>query len=81
MESIRYTGLAPEMDRQLKPARKAFLRNFVEAQIVNYEPDISSGWFFWNFKTERAPQWNYLLGLKEGWIPSDPTQRGHTCEE
>ena len=71
MESIRYTGLAPEMDRQLKPARKAFLRNFVEAQIVNYEPDISSGWFFWNFKMEGGycAEWDFLRGQKEGWFP------------
>jgi len=71
MESIRYTGLAPEMDRQLKPARQAFLRNFVEAQIVNYEPDISSGWFFWNFKMEGGytAEWDFLRGQKEGWFP------------
>lgn len=58
---------------------KQDLRRFVEAQMDAYESGSSQGWFFWNFKTERAPQWNYLLGLQEGWIPADPRRRMYRC--
>jgi hypothetical protein len=27
------------------------------------------GGFFWNFKTESAPEWSYLAGLAGGYIP------------
>jgi hypothetical protein len=33
-----------------------------------------------NFKTEKgAPQWNYILGVKEGWIPKDLDNRNIKC--
>jgi len=39
------------------------------------------GWFFWNFKMEADvyAEWNYLRGLREGWIPM--LQRDLTIEE
>ncbi|KAJ1675171.1 hypothetical protein EV182_001785 [Spiromyces aspiralis] len=46
---------------------KSFLREFAEAQINAYERGI--GWAFWNFKTEGAPQWDYIKGVENGWIP------------
>jgi glucan 1,3-beta-glucosidase len=56
MKGIADYGILPQMNRTLSPARKAFLRNFVEAQMVAYEAadsgGISSGWLFWNFKME-----------------------------
>ena len=61
------------------PEYKQFLRRWAELQMDAYESGSSAGWFFWNFKTEVAPQWNYLLGLKQGWIPSDHTQRHYRC--
>ncbi|KAJ1912525.1 hypothetical protein H4219_005565 [Mycoemilia scoparia] len=48
-------------------AYNKFLADFARAQISAYEK--GSGWVFWNFKTEEAPQWSYIKGLQEGWIP------------
>mmetsp|Transcript_29696 Transcript_29696/g.58173 ORF Transcript_29696/g.58173 Transcript_29696/m.58173 type:complete len:425 (+) Transcript_29696:58-1332(+) len=56
-----------------------FLNQFAEKQMCAYETGNGKGWFFWNFKTEVAPQWNYLLGVQEGWIPKDPSQRQYNC--
>lgn len=62
------------------PEYRQFLREFAEKQMHAYESGSSEGWFFWNFKTERAPEWNYLLGLREGWIPKDLDNREYFCE-
>jgi len=36
--------------------------------------------FFWNFKTEKgAPQWDYMMGVREGWIPKDLDHRQVKC--
>lgn len=77
MKGIELNGSAPELDRQIPQARKDFLRNFVEAQMVAYEAQdeaVSRGWFFWTLKTEGGAfaEWNFLRGLREGWIPSIP---------
>jgi len=61
------------------PSYKADLRRYVEAQMDAYESGSAMGWFFWNFKTERAPQWNYLLGVEMGWIPKPASNRTFTC--
>mmetsp|Transcript_24492 Transcript_24492/g.61990 ORF Transcript_24492/g.61990 Transcript_24492/m.61990 type:complete len:467 (+) Transcript_24492:209-1609(+) len=29
------------------------------------------GWFFWNFKTELEPKWDYLKSVANGWLPKD----------
>jgi hypothetical protein len=78
MEAIAVNGTALEMDRQLSPLRKDFVRHFVEAQMVTYEAEdvgVSSGWFFWTLKMEGGAfaEWDFLRGLKEGWIPSIPS--------
>eukprot|EP00808_Paulinella_micropora_P017641 g21640.t1 len=56
------------------PEYKRFLLAFAEVQMDAYEPQPSGaqGWFFWNFKTEdgSGPQWNYMLGVEQGFIPS-----------
>jgi glucan 1,3-beta-glucosidase len=44
-----------------------------------YESGSSEGWFFWNFKTETSPQWDFILGLKEGWIQPIPEKRKNKC--
>ena len=52
---IAKTGIAPEFDRQISPARAEFLRNFAMAQMITYEAaelGTSVGWFYWNFKME-----------------------------
>lgn len=49
-----------------------FLRNFSNTHFSlaitqmhefesNKQPE-GTGWFFWNFKTEASPRWDYLLG-------------------
>jgi len=72
----------------LTPARRSFLKDFVKAQMVLYEqPETKkgalvesleiTGWFFWNFKMEleQYREWNYLEGLRRGWIPKLPKDR------
>jgi len=51
------------------PATQIFLKKFALSQMNAYEYGNSLGWFFWNFKTESAPLWNYLLGVSKGWLP------------
>ncbi|KAI8874244.1 glycoside hydrolase, partial [Ramicandelaber brevisporus] len=47
---------------------KAFLRDYFNAQRASYER-YGMGWIMWNFKAEQAPEWSYLDGLANGWIP------------
>ncbi|KAI9591654.1 Xog1 Exo-1,3-beta-glucanase [Syncephalis fuscata] len=56
---------------------RTWLRQFAELQMDAYE--VGRGWFFWNFKTEQSPEWDYLLGVEEGWIPRHPSEREHHC--
>ncbi|ORY02208.1 putative exo-beta-1,3-glucanase [Basidiobolus meristosporus CBS 931.73] len=58
-------------------AYRVFLRQYAEKQMDAYE--ASYGWIFWNFKAENAPQWNYIQGVEEGWIPNPPTNRLDRC--
>jgi len=57
-----------------------FLKEWAALQMDAYESGSSAGWFFWNFRTESAPQWDYLLGLKEGWMPKNHDQRSTNCD-
>lgn len=68
-------------NRTLSEDRKEFLKQFVKAQMVTFESanvangvDISRGWFFRTLKMEFGAfaEWDFLRGLKEGWIPSMP---------
>ncbi|KAJ2801035.1 hypothetical protein H4R20_003834 [Coemansia guatemalensis] len=52
---------------------RIFYRQFAEAQMDAYE--AGSGWFFWNFKTEEADDWNYIKLAQNGIIPNPPTNR------
>jgi glucan 1,3-beta-glucosidase len=55
MKTIAETGTAPLLNRTLSQPRIDFINNFVKAQMVTYEArdtQVSSGWFFWNFKME-----------------------------
>lgn len=77
MAGIASTGVAPEFNREISEERKAFLRNFVEAQMVTYEAadsHVSSGWFYWTFKMEGGAfaEWDFGRGQEEGWIPKIP---------
>ncbi|KJE95974.1 glucan 1,3-beta-glucosidase [Capsaspora owczarzaki ATCC 30864] len=62
---------------QFTPDYRAFLRQFTEMQMDAYE--AASGWYFWTLKTESAPQWDFLMGLREGWIPNPVTKREYHC--
>ena len=79
MESIRnHKGDAPAgfLNRTMSEERKAFLTDFVQAQMVVYEaadrPSVSRGWFYWTLKTEFGAfaEWDFLRGFEEGWIPT-----------
>ncbi|TEB38806.1 exo-beta-1,3-glucanase [Coprinellus micaceus] len=52
---------------------KTFLRKFWEAQTITYEKE--RGWVQWTWKAEQADEWSYQAGLKNGWIPQNPTNR------
>ncbi|KAJ9056302.1 hypothetical protein DSO57_1034569 [Entomophthora muscae] len=54
-----------------------FLRRFFDRQISVYE-NAGSGWFFWNFKAENSPEWNFIMGVQRGWI-SLPATTTNTC--
>ncbi|KAJ2935636.1 hypothetical protein H1R20_g1459, partial [Candolleomyces eurysporus] len=53
---------------------KTFLRKFWEAQTITYE-EGGQGWIQWTWKAEEADEWSYQAGLKNGWIPQNPTER------
>ncbi|KAJ9060170.1 hypothetical protein DSO57_1033759 [Entomophthora muscae] len=54
--------------------QKEFLKKFFKRQISVYE-NAGSGWFFWNFKAENSPEWNFIMGVKKGWIKIPKTTR------
>jgi len=62
--------------RTFTPQYREFLRRFAESQMDSYES--ASGWFFWNFKAEKSPQWDYMQGFREGWIKI-PQNRQYKC--
>ena len=78
LQHVAETGLALDLDRQLSPERQAFLRHFAQAQMVIYEtaslPGLSGAWFYWTAKMEGGAfaEWDYLRGIREGWIPTLP---------
>ncbi|KAJ2255431.1 glucan exo-1,3-beta-glucosidase [Coemansia sp. RSA 1287] len=47
---------------------KRFLRRYIDSQLSIYDRELA-GWFYWNFRTESAPEWDYMLGVEQGWIP------------
>jgi glucan 1,3-beta-glucosidase len=69
-------GNVIEKGTEMPQKRQDFLRDFVTAQMVNYESSStqSSGWFYWNFKMEGSyfPEWDMMRGLREGWFPTIP---------
>ncbi|PFH46075.1 glycoside hydrolase family 5 protein [Amanita thiersii Skay4041] len=60
---------------------KEGIKNFVMASM-----DAFGDWFFWTWKIGPAksgrietPLWSYQLGLRNGWIPSDPRKAVGKC--
>jgi glucan 1,3-beta-glucosidase len=57
------------------PIDKLNLEYYVEAQLDAYE--AHSGWIFWAWKTESAPEWNFRDLTRAGLIPQPLTSRKH----
>ncbi|PKI85884.1 glucan 1,3-beta-glucosidase [Malassezia vespertilionis] len=58
--------------------KKNLKKNF-EAQADAYEGGV--GWIMWTWKVahHNADEWSYKAGVKNGWIPRDPTNRDFSC--
>jgi glucan 1,3-beta-glucosidase len=54
---------------------KTNLEYYVEAQLDAYE--AHSGWIFWAWKTESAPEWHFQNLTRAGLIPQPLTSRKH----
>ncbi|KZV87181.1 glycoside hydrolase family 5 protein [Exidia glandulosa HHB12029] len=52
---------------------KAFLRKYWEVQV--HIGEMAKGWIFWTWKAENSDEWSYKVGLQQGWIPQDPSDR------
>ncbi|KAL5117273.1 glucan exo-1,3-beta-glucosidase [Pleosporales sp. CAS-2024a] len=48
---------------------KADTRRYIEAQIAAFESK-TQGWFWWNFKTEGAPEWDAFRLIDAGVFPA-----------
>lgn len=56
---------------------KQFLKMYAEAQMDSFEKVW--GWFYWTWKTEKAVQWSWMLGLQAGILPEKAYQREWKC--
>ena len=54
---------------------KTNLEYYIEAQLDAYEQ--GTGWVFWTWKTESAPEWNLRDLIREGLFPQPLTSRKH----
>ncbi|OZJ06420.1 hypothetical protein BZG36_00517 [Bifiguratus adelaidae] len=52
---------------------RSYMKEYAERQMAVYER--ASGWIYWNFKTEDAPEWNYMLLVETNIIPNPPNAR------
>lgn len=52
---------------------KSNIRHFIEAQLDAYESH--TGWFFWTWKTESAPEWDMQDLIANGLFPQPMTDR------
>jgi len=57
----------------LSDADKKNIRSFIEAQLDAYE--AHTGWFFWTWKAESAPEWNMKELIKGGLFPQPISDR------
>lgn len=65
----KYTGTVAALSAD----DKSNLRHFIEAQLDAYES--RTGWFFWTWKTESAPEWDMQDLLNNGIFPQPLTSR------
>lgn len=47
--------------------KKAALKKYANAQLLAFQE--ADGWFFWNYKTEDMPGWNFRLCVETGLLP------------
>lgn len=45
-------------------------RRYIEAQIAAFETKTRGGWFWWNFKTEGAAEWDAFQLIDAGVFPA-----------
>ncbi|KAJ4299225.1 hypothetical protein N0V90_004469 [Kalmusia sp. IMI 367209] len=60
-------------------AYKKWLYQFAVAQMISFE--AGWGWFYWTWKTEKATQWSWELGMKNGILPSKTWDRDFSCPD
>ena len=65
----KYTGTVAA----LSDTDKSNIRHFIEAQLDAYEKN--TGWIFWTWKTESAPEWHMKDLLANGLFPQPLTSR------
>lgn len=61
--------------KALSAADKKNIRSFIEAQLDAYEQH--TGWIFWTWKAESAPEWNMKALLADGLFPQPLCHRKH----
>lgn len=52
---------------------RANLRRFIEAQMDAFE--MKTGWLYWTWKTEGAPEWDMKAQMEAGVFPNPVTER------
>ncbi|KAL9115918.1 MAG: hypothetical protein Q9227_000286 [Pyrenula ochraceoflavens] len=68
-------GLSSGSVDALSGDQKTNIRRFNEAQLDAYS--VKSGWVFWTWKTEGAPEWDLQAQLVGGLFPKPLTDRQH----
>lgn len=65
--------------KQFSEGFKANLKKNFAAQADAYS--AGAGWIMWTWKTEHhnADEWSYRAGVRQGWIPRDPTNLDFRC--
>ena len=48
-------------------SRNIATRALADAQLLAYER--GSGWYFWTYKTETAPEWSFRESVARDWLP------------
>ncbi|KAH8813093.1 glucan 1,3-beta-glucosidase [Xylogone sp. PMI_703] len=61
--------------QSLSDVDKMNLEYYIEAQLDAYEEH--SGWIFWTWKTESAPEWHFQNLTRAGIVPQPLTSRRH----
>lgn len=71
------TGKSTGTVAGLSSTDKTNIRKFIEAQLDGYEK--ASGWIFWTWKNEAAPEWHMQDLLSNGLFPQPLTDRQCEC--